>query len=322
MSLGDWVNASQATFEIELGLLNLEYTLDCGQAFRWRRDTDGWWTGVVRGHIVRLRRDGATINGQVYPPVAETDAFLSSYLRLDVDLRQLCQRFAEVDPWISAAVSAFAGLRVLNQEPQETLLSYVCSAANSVPRISRSVEEMSRRYGEFVGCLEDTDYYAFPTPDRLAAAPMEVLANECGLGWRAAILKRVAAEVVGRPEGWPEQLRRLPYREARAMLMELRGIGAKIADCVCLFALGKDEAVPVDTHIWAVAREIFRCKIATRTLSPATYETVASMFVERYGGLAGWAQEYFYLQRRAAQGRVAWADEDTQLPSPFGRWPG
>ncbi|MGI5837402.1 MAG: hypothetical protein ACOX87_13070, partial [Chloroflexota bacterium] len=99
-------------------------------------------------------------------------------------------------------------------------------------------------------------------------------------------------------------LRSRPYREAKSSLMELRGIGAKIADCVCLFSLEKDDAVPVDTHIWAVAKEIFQCEIPTKTLTPSTYEAVADLFVRRYGAYAGWAQEYLYLQRRAAQGRV------------------
>lgn len=299
-----WNEASQIALEIEPDLLNLSYTLDCGQAFRWRFRKDGWWMGVVRGRVIRLRREGKSVLGQVYPPLPGAADFLASYLRLDVDLAALYRSFASKDEWIASAVAAFAGLRVLNQEPQETLLSYVCSTANSVPRISRSVEEMSRRYGRFVASLEGEEFYAFPTASSLAKAPEEELWRECGLGWRGTNVKRVAGDLVGMPEGWPEQLRPLAYREAKARLMELRGIGAKIADCVCLFSLGKDEAVPVDTHIWAVAKEIFDTQIATRSLTPSTYETVARLYQERYGAYAGWAQEYLYLYRRAAQGRV------------------
>lgn len=300
----EWRDGVEAVLEVDGPLLNLVYTLDCGQAFRWRCRAEGWWTGVVRGHAVRLRREGGRVIGQLYPARPDAARFLASYLRLDVDLRQLYEQFAEVDPWIVSAVLAFAGLRVLNQEPQETLLCYVCSTANSVRRISRSVEGMSRRYGKYIGRLDEEDFYAFPTAESLADASVDVLARDCGLGWRGANLQQVARELIDRPEGWPEQLRGLPHREAKASLMELRGIGAKIADCVCLFSLGKDEAVPVDTHIWAVAKEIFRCEIPTKTLTPTTYEAVANLFEQRYGAYAGWAQEYLYLQRRAAQGRV------------------
>ncbi len=301
--MADWADASQIAFETPQELLNLAYTLDCGQAFRWKQ-RKGWWTGVVRGRVVRLRREEGAVLGQVYPSRPDAAEFLSSYLRLDVDLALLYRDFAATDPWIASSVEAFAGLRVLGQEPQETILSYMCSTANSVPRISKAVEEMSRRWGRLVANLEGEEYYAFPTAQALAAAPEDELWKGCGLGWRGGNLKRVAADLVERPEGWPEQLRDLPYRDAKARLTEIRGIGAKIADCVCLFSLGKDEAVPVDTHIWAVAKEIFDANIANKTLTPATYEAVARMYLDRYGPYAGWAQEYLYLQRRASQGRV------------------
>ncbi len=305
-----WEGASAVVLEVSDALLSLPSTLDCGQAFRWKLGPGGWWTGVVRGRAVRLRREGDLVRGQLYPPGLDAEAFLASYLRMEVDQRALHARFAAADPWIAAAVAAFPGLRVLNQEPQETLLSYVCSTANSVPRISTAVEEMSRRWGHPIAVLDGYPFHAFPTASALANAPEAELREGCGLGWRGDNLKRVAREVADKPEGWPEHLRLLSYSEAKAQLMELRGIGAKIADCVCLFALGKDEAVPVDTHIWAIAKEIFGLQIPTRTLTPATYETVSRLFVDRYGPYAGWAQEYLYLHRRARQGRVKSASRE------------
>lgn len=302
--MSSWDGAAEALLEVDPALLELPRTLACGQAFRWRPEDDGWWIGVVRGRAVRVRREEGMVRGQVFPPLPDPTGFLASYFRLEVDLETLYRGFLQADPWMASAVRSFPGLRVLDQEPQETLLSYICSTANSVPRISASIEAMSRRYGREIGCLEGRAYHAFPSAAALLRAPLEDLAGGCGLGWRGANLQLVAAELLGREEGWPAQLRPLPYPEAKASLMELRGVGAKIADCVCLFSLAKDEAVPVDTHIWAVAREIFGLQIPTRTLTPTTYETVARLFVERYGPYAGWAQEYLYLQRRAQQGRV------------------
>ncbi len=302
----EWQDGVEVSFELEPRQLNLAYTLDCGQAFRWQCRADGWWVGVVRKHAVRLRHEGERVVGQIYPGMAEGDAriFLASYLRLEVDLPALYTQYVAADQWMASAVAAFAGLRVLNQEPQETLLSYICSTANSVPRIVCAVERMSSQYGESIACIEGEEFYAFPTVERLAATPGDELSRACSLGWRGENLRRVSEQLLGRPPGWPEQLRETPYGEAKAALMEIRGVGAKIADCVCLFSLEKDEAVPVDTHIWAVAKEIFGCDIRTRTLTPSTYETVAGLFVQRYGSFAGWAQEYLYLQRRASQGRV------------------
>ena len=299
-----WSEASRAVFQIPPGLLSLPHTLACGQAFRWRELPAGSWLGVVGDHAVRLSREDGSVEGQVYPPIGDAAAFLSSFLRLEVDLAALYDSFASVDPWITAAVEDFAGLRVLGQEPRETLLSYICSTANSVPRISKAIDRMSRIYGRLIASIDGEDVHAFPTAERLAAASPTVLRDQCNLGWRGDNLINVAREVAAMPDGWPAQLGTLPYREAKAELVKVRGVGAKIADCVCLFALRKDGAVPVDTHIWSVARELFGAQVPTRTLTPATYETISSLFLSRYGDFAGWAQEYLFMQRRASRGMV------------------
>ncbi len=300
-----WSDASKVILEESPEVLNLSYTLGCGQAFRWEACSDGSWVGVVRGRAIRLSRVRDQVVGHVFPPSEDATSLLRSYLRLDVDLAGLYEAFGSVDLWISSAVSQFAGLRVLLQEPQETLLSYICSTANSVPRISKAVREMSRIYGAPIATLDKRSFYSFPSASALADASPQVLRDSCGLGWRGDNLKRVARDVAGMPAGWLDALRGRPYNEAKTQLMKIHGVGAKIADCVCLFALGMDEAVPVDTHIWAVAKELFGAEVPTRTLTPATYETIARMFVDRYGKFAGWAQEYLYLQRRASQGRVS-----------------
>lgn len=304
----NWGDATEIVIETSPVELNLRYTLDCGQAFRWEVRPDGAWVGVVEGTVIRLAREGDLVTAHTFPPRDDALQFLTSYLRLDVDLRRLYQDFGAVDPWVADAIDRFSGLRVLLQPVQETLLSYICSTANSVPRIMKAVREVSRLYGEPLATIDGEAYYAFPTADALAEASPEALRERCGLGWRGDNLRRVAMDVASMQGNWLEGLRERPYAEAKAELMTIRGVGAKIADCVSLFALGKDEAVPVDTHIWAVAREIFGASVPTRTLTPATYEAIAGMFVRRYGEFAGWAQEYLYLQRRAGQGRVKTED--------------
>lgn len=313
--------------------LSLAPTLNCGQAFRWQLRPDGWWHGVISGRAVRLREEEDRVSFQVFPAhdapggpsaadeatvppgsASERGAFVSEqaegpgdgagllrrYLRLDVDLEAIAADLARRDEGIRPALRAFPGLRVLAQDPEETLLSYLCSPANSVPRIAASLDRLSRLHGGLVATLDGYEYHAFPSAAALAAAPAADF-RAAGLGWRGECLQPVAG-ILARDPGWLGGLRHLPYSEAKAALTSLPGVGPKIADCVCLFALRRDEAVPVDTHVWALARELFPTELAAgaiaRTLTPLSYERVLRLYQSKYGRWAGWAQQYLYHWRR------------------------
>ncbi|HEY3297746.1 MAG TPA: hypothetical protein VGK34_03735, partial [Armatimonadota bacterium] len=174
------------------------------------------------------------------------------------------------------------------------LLSYICSAANSVTRISTAVEVVSRDYGEFITSLDGRDYYTFPTSAALAAADVQCMAGRCSLGFRCANLNSVAQQIVDRSVEWLNSLRQASYEVARAELLGIRGVGLKIADCVLLFALDKDEACPVDTHIRQVAIKYYMPEFKQKTLTPAVYQQIADYFRTKFGRYAGWAQEYLF----------------------------
>jgi len=281
--------------------LNLTHTLTPGQAFRWKEDGQGRWMGVVRGRVVTLWREGNNLKHEVVP---KQDGFLEDYFRLDVRLEDLYREFRQADENISRAIDRFKGLRVLRQEPEETLLSYVCSTANSVSRITNSIEQLSKRYGERIA---GTDYYSFPTAETLVKADPDELAKSCGLGFRGANLNCVARQLIERPEGWLESLRRATYEEARRELTCLRCVGMKIADCVLLFSLNKDQAVPVDTHIRHIAVRNYLPEFMQKTLTQNVYGQIVDFFQRKFGRYAGWAQEYLYyddLLRHSPQERI------------------
>lgn len=301
-----WAEIPAVRFEIPPTELSLDASLNCGQAFRWAPSADGAWTGVVWDRAVWLRRSGAFVELRTYPPPADPAAWFSAYFRLDVDLKTLYGRFRGAHPYLAEAIDLFPGLRVLGQPPVEVILSYALSVNNSVPRISRAIEVLSRRLGQHIATLDGISYHAFPRPEVLAGLnlPDPELAAQTGAGWRLENLKRVAGALLARGEGWLTGLMGKPYEEAWTELMTLPGVGPKIADCVCLFGLRFDEAVPVDTHIWALARELFGPVISTRTLTPAAYRLVSRLYREKFGPFAGWAQEYLYHWRRVKLGRV------------------
>lgn len=299
-----WAELPTERIDVPAAELSLPATLACGQAFRWLGDDDGWWRGVVEGRAMRLRRVDEAIDCQVYSSAASSESasdLVRRYFRLDVCLSELTLELAEADSGIRAALAAYPGLRLLAQEPEETLLSYLCSTANSVPRISSSIGVLASELGRPIAVVEDTAYHTFPTAQTLADASADCF-RAAGLGWRGGSIQTLAQLLIGKPPGWVAGLASGTYAEAKAALVALPGVGPKIADCVCLFALGKDDAVPVDTHVWALAGELFPAELGDlvqrRSISAGAYERVALAYRLRYGRRAGWAQEYLYHWRR------------------------
>lgn len=179
------------------------------------------------------------------------------------------------------------------------MLTFAIATATNVPRVTRSVGEVSRRFGTPLATVQGVTFHDFPDPNQILAAPVEELFGLCNLAYRARSIRAVARALVERPDGWLDALRQRPYPEVHAALDELPFFGPKVSDCVALFGLGFDQAVPVDVHVWAIAHELFGGDIPTRTLTPLTYRKVGDLFRGTFGPWAGWAQQYLFAARRA-----------------------
>ena len=222
--------------------LNLQYTLTCGQAFRWKCDHDGWWSAPVKGKVIRIKEDESGFLWETLPGEPDEELILD-YFRLHDDIQAIYHQLSESDPYLKDIIERFSGLRLVRQDPKETLLSFVCSTANSVPRISKAIDELSRKYGHFIVKIGDREHYSFPNEEAFTTANPDDLAKTGGLAWRGPNIAMVAKQILSHPSNWLESLRSAEYEQAKSELMTLRGIGAKIADCVCLFSLDKDQAV-------------------------------------------------------------------------------
>jgi N-glycosylase/DNA lyase len=288
--------------------LNLSATLASGQNFRWRRDARGIWWGVIEATVAALwQAEGAPDSPLYWQTFPDNDheELIADYFRLDVDLERLYADWTRREPQIEGALRAFRGLRILRQPPEECLFAFQCAACNTVVKIERSVAHLARSYGrplETGLSSSPADFYAFPTLEALAHADEAVL--RAGLwGYRAPRVINLARHLQTLPPDWLHSLRAAPYRESHAALTGLFGIGAKLADCICLFALDKDEAVPIDTHVRQIAVRLFLPEMANRSLTPRVYELLADAYRQRYGAYAGWAQQYLFFDslRRAAE---------------------
>jgi N-glycosylase/DNA lyase len=269
-------------------------TLASGQAFRWKRSPDGWWVGVAGRMVAGLRQDGDTYSWWTYPEPGRED-FVRDYFQLDVDMGDIVRRIYEADPAAGDAARRWSGLRLVRQDPEECILSFVCSTANSVPRIAYSISRFSAMLGEPLGVVAGEERFAFPAAGVLADADVDALTQATSLGFRGRNIVKVARQIVQQGQGWAASLREMPYEQAHRELVALNGIGAKIADCVCLFSLDKTEAVPVDTHVWQLARDLyFPHWSGPKSITSSAYNTVAGAFRERFGELAGYAQNFLF----------------------------
>jgi N-glycosylase/DNA lyase len=281
---------------------DLKETLDSGQAFRWNKEEEAF-VGVVRGRVLRARQEGDSL--VLVGPASEDDVRLAvEYFSLDTDHASIERRLCEIDPVLECAVGAFTGLRLLRQEPWECLISFILSARNAIPLIRRTVERIANVYGDPIagedGVRDDCGgsraalYYSFPTAGRLASADVLDLVK-CGAGFRSRYVK-AAAERVASGDIDFAGLRVLGYDGAKEALMRLDGVGEKVADCVLLFSLGFPQAFPIDVWMTRVMRY---CYFGGSKVSTATISHFAR---ERFGDLAGYAQQYLfhYARRRLA----------------------
>ena len=270
--------------------LDLDQTLDCGQCFRWQRQPEGSWVGVVESRTVRaaLTGEGLCIEGLAGPDPEQEPDFWRRYFALDLDYDALCARMRENCPRMAGCIDAAPGIRVLRQPFFEALITFIISQNNNIPRIRAIVGRLCQGLGQELAAKDGTIYHAFPTPQRLARLAPEDLAF-LRAGWRAEYILDAARKVsVGLVR--EEALRRMPLEEARALLRTIQGVGPKVADCTLLYGLGRWEAYPVDVWIRRADQALF----SRRVRDPAAYLN------RRTGGAAGIAQQYIFAWARTS----------------------
>jgi N-glycosylase/DNA lyase len=289
---------------------SLEYTLESGQLFRWERIGE-WWFGVVSGVGIKVKQEGDALRCSSGSDSLDNN-FIAKYFRLDEDLDHVLTSMAK-DEVITQAIEKFYGLRLVRQDPWECLGSFVLATNANIPRIKKMVSSVCSKYGQRT-LFEGDAYHAFPTPRALSRASVDDF-RRLGLGYRAPFLKHVAKSVA---EGKVEFdiIANLAYERSQEVLLTelfgeklLLGVGPKVADCVLLYSLGKDEAFPIDVWIARVIAESYphlvprslRTKLAGEAkfkLSTREYRVISKSIRSHFGKFAGYAQLYLYMAAR------------------------
>ncbi|MCL6648902.1 MAG: hypothetical protein K6U89_11265 [Chloroflexi bacterium] len=296
--MSERVNAPATVVELLVPAreLALAPTLASGQVFRWRPHGAGW-VGVVGRTVWQVSQHGERLTVTSWGAPVDVAA-VQRFFRLEVELGQLYAALGGRQPLLDAALARFPGLRVVCQPADDALLSFAVASANHVGRIARSLDRLAAALGPPIATPGGEPFWALPGWEQLAAADPDWLWRVADLGYRGRVLQRLGEALARRPAGWLAGLAALPYSEAQRELAALPGIGPKIADCVCLYGLGFDEAVPIDSHLWAIARTLFGPAIPTASLTPRTYRAVADLFRATFPAAPGWAQHYLFHARR------------------------
>lgn len=273
------------TFElVEQPDLELAHIFECGQCFRWRKIEDNTYVGVIKNGVVSIKKKDSNF---IIESNIESEDFIREYMDLSTDYTAIKNFLSVEDVNMQTALKYGNGIRILNQDPWEMLISFIISAANNIPRISKTIENISKEYGEKT-IFKGEEYYLFPTPEQLSKANMEDL-RALNLGFRDKYIYS-ATRLVLSGEVNLEDICKMTYKDAKKELIKIPGVGEKVADCILLFSMKKREAFPVDTWIKKVMAELY--------VDSKNIKKISEYAEKRFGEYAGIAQQYLFYWKR------------------------
>jgi N-glycosylase/DNA lyase len=264
--------------KIKVKDFNLEHTLECGQIFRINKQ-DNWYYVIARDRFFKI----CQINNQLEFHGTDKE-FIIHFFSLDDNLSKILKEINK-DRYIKKSIDKYRGLRLLKQDPWESLISFICSTASNIPRIKSKLNALSKAFGNKIS-IDSIDNYTFPKPGNINNYKKIVNAKT---GFRAKYIsdanKSVNIDKLN-------SLKTLSYENAKSELKKINGVGDKVADCVMLFSLGFNQAFPVDTWIKKTIQLLY---FDNTTVSN---EKIRTFGLDYFGAHAGYAQQYLFMFSR------------------------
>ncbi len=271
-----------------------EHIFECGQCFRWDLEEDGSYTGVAFGKVLNVKSEEDTI---VFDNtnIDDFNNIWIEYFDLNTDYGKIKKDLNKGDEIMRAATDFGYGIRILQQDPWETLISFIISANNGIPRIKKSIRLLSENFGKHLGQYKGKDYYSFPEPKDIYNLSDDQL-TACGVGYRSKYILNTAREVVDKGI-LLRDFRKLNSQDCFEALLKFDGVGPKVANCILFFAMSKVDAFPVDVWVKRVM-EHFYFKEDTSN------KKIEAFGREKFNQYAGYAQQYlFYYARETGIGK-------------------
>lgn len=272
-----------------------KHIFECGQCFRWNMEKDGSYTGVAFGKILNVSmEDNKVILKNT--TVEDVENIWIPYFDLDTDYSKIKKQLCEFDDYFKEATKFGYGIRILDQDFHEIVISFIISARNAIPMIKRSVEILSKNLGEYIGNYNGKDYYSFPSIESLANCDLSVILD-AKVAFRAKYIQDTAKMILEN-DIQKKDFVGLDLEQTSQKLQEFKGVGAKVADCIALFGLKKYDAFPVDVWVKRVMEEFY---LKEQNLS---LNKMRQFSLNKFGSLGGYAQQYlFYYAREMGIGK-------------------
>lgn len=275
---------------------NIRDIFECGQCFRWNKQEDGSYTGIWKENVLNISQENHKIIFKGICQNGDIEKEVKEYFDLDRNYEEIKDKLAKIDENMKSSIKYGEGIRILNQDLWETIISFIISANNNIPRIKGIIERLSKKYGKEIKWNNES-YYTFPTAEELKNVTVEEYRN-LGLGFRDIRLYETT-KMINEKQIDLEKLKQNPNtQEVRDKLLTLSGVGPKVADCILLFStLKRFEVFPIDVWVRRVMNELYIKKEDETKVSKKEIEKLAQ---EKFGNLAGMAQQYLFYWRREA----------------------
>ena len=271
------------------------HIFECGQCFRWNIQSDGSYTGVFKNNVLNVKKEDNKIifKGMCSDNIIKA---VDDYFDFDTDYNKIKQKLSGVDEYLRESIEFGSGIRILNQDLWETIISFIISANNNIPRIKGIIDRISKKYGSKIE-WNNEEYYTFPTKEELSKATVEDL-RALGLGFRDKRVYDTTRIILNNEISLEELIHEKDTDILREKLLTLPGVGPKVADCIMLFGLKRFEVFPIDVWVRRVMNDLY---IKNEDETKVNKREIEKLALEKYQNLAGLAQQYlFYWKRETA----------------------
>ena len=269
------------------------HIFECGQCFRWNKQEDNSYIGVVGNNVLQVKK---TNNNVEIKSMGEDNlaTLANNYFDLQRDYDKIKKELSQIDKYLAESITYGEGIRILNQDLWETIISFIISANNNIPRIKGIIEKISKKYGNSIEWDNHT-YYTFPTVEQLQKVSIKEL-RELGLGFRDVRVYETTQKIANGEINLQELLKEKDTNKVREKLLELSGVGPKVADCILLFStLKRFDVFPVDVWVRRVMNELY---IKNEDETKVNRKDIEKLAKEKYGNLEGIAQQYLFYWKR------------------------